>query len=106
MLAALPTFLQNAASDDVRTTSSPRRAELKRLTEPAGLDRVHLQIHRNYAFEFVGSVLSPFLWVAGMKPVVDYGAYDDSLSFTQLDPAAVQIISLDFERYGDQACTK
>jgi FkbH-like protein len=64
-----------------------------------------LQVHRNYAFELVGNVLPPFLWLAGLKPVIAYGAYDDSLSFVQVDPAALQIISLDFERYGEQSRT-
>jgi FkbH-like protein len=74
-----------------------------RLVEPTGLSQIHLQIHRNYAFELVGNVLPPFLWAAGLKPIVDYGAYDDSLSFTQLNSLAVQVIALDFERYGEYA---
>jgi FkbH-like protein len=105
-MSAAPTiFLLNVTDDRVRAAPSPRRADLMCLVEPTGLTRIHLQIHRNYAFELVGSVLPPFLWLAGMKPVIAYGAYDDSLSFAQVDPAAVQIISLDFERYGEQAQT-
>jgi FkbH-like protein len=41
--------------------------------------------------------------LAHLKPVIAYGAYDDSISFARVDPAAVQLISLDFERYGEQA---
>ena len=48
-------------------------------------------------------MLAPFLWLSHLKPIVSYGDYDDSLTFAQIDPAAVQIISLDFERYGEKA---
>jgi FkbH-like protein len=104
MLAASPTFLPDAIDDGI-SSPSPRRVDLMRLREPTGLSPVDLQIHRNYAFELVGSVLPPFLWIAGLKPKIAYGAYDDSLSFAQVDAAAVHIISLDFERYGEQAYT-
>jgi FkbH-like protein len=96
-------LLLNTIDDEVTAAPSPKRADLLRLAEPPGLSRVHLQVHRNYTFELIGSVLPPFLWLARMKPIIAYGAYDDTLSFAQVDPAAVQIISLDFERYGEQA---
>jgi len=103
MLAESPAILRDRDADDIRSAPLPKRADLMRLPEPEGLVRIPLQIHRNYAFEFVGSVLPPFLWAAGMKPVIDYGAYDNSLSFTHIDPAAIQIISLDFDGYETQA---
>ena len=71
--------------------------------EPPGLAPVHLQVHRNYAFELVGSVLGPFLWLSGLKSNIRYSDYDDSLSFAGVEPAAIQIISMDFERYGQRA---
>jgi FkbH-like protein len=89
--------------DEVRAAPFLKRADLLRLVEPPGLSPIHLQVHRNYGFEFIGSVLPPFLWMARLKSMIAYGDYDDSLSFSQIDPAAVQIISLDFERYGEQA---
>ena len=85
--------------------SCVKRADLLRLIEPPGLFPIHLQVHRNFAFELIGSVLPPFLWIARLKPIIAYGDYDDTLSFLQIDPAAVQIISLDFERYGEQTHT-
>jgi FkbH-like protein len=91
----------NTIEDEVWAAPSLKRSDLLRLAEPPDLTPVHLQIHRNYAFELIGSVLPPFLWVAGLKSIIAYGAYDDTLSFSQIDPAAVQIISLDFERYGE-----
>ena len=96
-------LLLNAMEDEIRAEPSVKRADLLRLVEPPGLSPVHLQVHRNYAFELVGSVLAPFLWFSRLKPVVSYGDYDDSLTFSQLVPAAVQVISLDFERYGEKA---
>ncbi len=96
-------LLLNTIDDDVRAAPSLKRADLLRLTEPPNLSPVNLQVHRNYAFELVGSVLAPFLWLSGLNSNITYSDYDDSLSFAQIDPAAIQIISLDFERYGETA---
>jgi FkbH-like protein len=93
----------NTIDDDVRAAPSLKRADLLRLMEPPNLSSVNLQVHRNYAFELVGSVLAPFLWLSGLNSNITYGDYDDSLSFAQIDTAAIQIISLDFERYGEKS---
>jgi hypothetical protein len=53
----------NTINDDVKTAPSLKRADLLRLTEPPDLSPVRLQIDRDYAFELVGSVLAPFLWL-------------------------------------------
>jgi FkbH-like protein len=103
LVSATTMLLLNTIDDDVRAAPSLKRADLLRLTEPPNLSPIHLQIHRNYAFELVGSVLAPFLWLSGLKSSIAYSDYDDSLSFAQIDPAAIQIISLDFERYGEIA---
>ena len=94
------------AIEDAASSPRPRRADLLRLIEPPDLSPVHLEGHRNYTFELIGNVLPPFLWLAGLKPIIDYGAYDDSLSLERVDPAAVQVVSLDFERYGERALAK
>jgi FkbH-like protein len=103
LVAATTMLLLDTIDDDIRAAPSLKRADLLRLTEPSNLSPINLQIHRNYAFELVGSVLAPFLWLSGLKASIGYGDYDDSLSFAQIDPAAIQIISLDFERYGETA---
>lgn len=95
--------LLNTVEEEVRAAPSVKRADLLRLIEPPGLSPLHLQVHRNYAFELIGSVLPPFLWLSRVKPILTYGDYDDSLSFAHINPAAVQIVSLDFDRYGVQA---
>jgi FkbH-like protein len=104
-MAATTMLFLNTFDDDVRAAPSVKRADLLRLTEPPNLSPVNLQVHRNYAFELVGSVLAPFLWLSGLNSNITYSDYDDSLSFAQIDPAAIQIISLDFERYGETAVT-
>lgn len=96
-------LLLNTTANEVRATPEVKRADLLRLVEPAGLTPVLLQVHRNYAFELVGSVLGPFLWLSGLKSDIHYSDYDDSLSFAGLEPAAIQMVSLDFERYGERA---
>jgi FkbH-like protein len=96
-------LLLHAMEGDIRAEPSVKRADLLRLVEPPCLSPIPLQVHRNYAFELVGSVLAPFLRLSRLKPVISYGDYDDSLTFAQIDPAAVQVISLDFERYGEKA---
>ena len=95
--------LLSTIENEVRAAPSVKRADLLRLVEPPGLTPVYLQVHRNYAFELIGSVLAPFLWLSGFKSSIAYSDYDDSLSFAGIDPAAIQIISLDFERYGERA---
>lgn len=102
-MAATTMLFLNTIDDDVRAAPSLKRADLLRLTEPPNLFPMRLQIHRNYAFELVGSVLPPFLWLSGLKPTIAYSDYDDSLSFAEVDPAVIQLISLDFERYGEKS---
>ena len=99
-------LLLNTAENEVRAAPEVKRADLLRLVEPPGLSPVHLQVHRNYAFELVGSVIAPFLWLSGLRSSIGYSDYDDSLSFTQIDPVAIQVISLDFERYGETAASE
>ena len=93
--------LLSTTENEVRAAPSVKRADLLRLVQPLGLVTVSLQVHRNYAFELIGSVLAPFLWLSGYKPSITYSDYDDSLAFARIDPAAIQMISLDFERYAE-----
>ncbi|HEV2421511.1 MAG TPA: HAD-IIIC family phosphatase [Candidatus Acidoferrales bacterium] len=98
--------LLNSIEEEIRAAPSVRRADLLQLSEPPGLREVRVQVHRNYAFELVGSVVGPFLWLSGLRPVFVYGDYDDSLSFSNVNPDAVQMIALDFDRYGEKPGTK
>jgi FkbH-like protein len=96
-------LLPNTIDDDVRAAPSLKRADLLRLKEPPNLNPLSLQVHRNHAFELVGSMLPPFLWLSGLNLNITYSDYDDSLSFAEVDPGAIQLISLDFERYGEKS---
>jgi FkbH-like protein len=96
-------LLPNTIDDDVRAAPSLKRADLLRLKEPPNLNPLSLQVHRNHAFELVGSMLPPFLWLSGLNSNIRYSDYDDSLSFAEVDSGAIQLISLDFERYGEKS---
>lgn len=63
---------------------------------------VRIRLHRNQPFEFVASVLGPFLAFAGLEPSFDFGPYDDALSAVGEPPASppdVELVWLDFGRY-------
>jgi FkbH-like protein len=102
-LGTLKMPVLSTIENEVRAAPSVKRAELLRLVEPPGLTTVRLQVHRNYAFELVGSVVAPFLWLSGFKSSITYSDYDDSLSFAGIDAEAIQVIAVDFERYGEKA---
>ena len=83
----------------------PRRLDLLRLRPSWELRPVRVRVHRNQPFEFVGSILGPFLAFAGLAPTIAIGPYDDALSgIAEPDEARadVEIVWLDFERYLDR----
>jgi len=90
-------LLRNTIEEAVGAAPSMKRADLLRVIEPPGLSRVHLQVHRNCALELIGGLLPPFLPLTHRKSIIAAGDYYDTLNFTQIDPAAVPIISPDFE---------
>ena len=67
------------------------------------LQSIHINIHRNHAFEPIQSVIVPFLHYAGLKAHFHYSDYDDSLSFSSLASqshnADLEIIYIDKTRY-------
>ncbi|WP_304647144.1 HAD-IIIC family phosphatase [uncultured Helicobacter sp.] len=67
------------------------------------LQSIHINIHRNHAFEPIQSVIAPFLHYAGLKAHFHYSDYDDSLSFSSLASqshnADLEIIYIDKTRY-------
>ena len=77
----------------------PQRAELMQLSEPPNLKSFSLFVHRNHAFELIADLVNPFLWFSGRCAKIAYGDYDDSLGFAELDQSAMQLITLDFDRY-------
>jgi FkbH-like protein len=81
-----------------------RRNELLKLRPHWPCREVVIRVHRNHAFEPVAGAMSPFLAYADFEGRFQYGAYDDSLSFQDLEGGAdIEFLWLDFERYGPGA---
>ena len=80
----------------------PRRLDLLRWRATWPLRPICIRVHRNQPFEFVASVLGPFLAFADLEPSFAFGPYDDALSGvgeTPRSPADVELIWLDFASY-------
>ena len=80
----------------------PRRLDLLRLRASWPLRPIRVRVHRNQPFEFVASVLHPFLASADLEANLEIGPYDDSLG--RLGESVeltsdVEIVWLDIERY-------
>jgi FkbH-like protein len=76
-----------------------RRADLLALKPSWPLRPFRLQVLRNQPFEFVDSVLQPFLAYAGWEAQTAYSDYDDSLSLPAGPDADVILVWVDFERF-------
>lgn len=76
-----------------------RRADLLALQPSWLLRPFRLHVLRNHSFEFVASVLRPFLAYAGWEAQISYSDYDDSLSEPPEPNADVVLVWVDFERY-------
>ena len=93
--------LENAQRQQYLFKALPKRAELIKLKSKWICQEVVIRVHRNHSFEYVASVLNPFLAFAGYQAKFVYSDYDDSLFFNidDKDPASVEIIWLDYDRY-------
>lgn len=81
-------------------SESPRRLELLALSPTWSTRPLRVRVHRNTAFEYVGSLVPAFLAFAGLSATFDVGDYDDSLSAADsAAPADVEMVWLDFQRY-------
>jgi len=82
--------------------AEPERAALLRLRAPWALTPARIRFHRNHAIEPALSVLRPFLEFAGFEPELIAGDYDDSLTFSAAGDADVEVIWLDYARFGER----
>jgi FkbH-like protein len=82
-----------------------RRVEILKLQPSWPCSQFRLRVHRNQAFEFVASVLGPFLAFWGRRADFDYSDYDDSLGLQVNGQADVELIWLDFQRYRGRLST-
>jgi len=80
----------------------PERGALLRLKAKWPLSARRIRFHRNHGIESALSVLRPFLEYAGIEPQFVVSDYDDSLSFSTVDPADVEVIWLDLTRFTDR----
>ena len=76
-----------------------RRADLLALKPSWPRRSFRLQVLRNQPFEFIASVLKPFLAYAGWETQTAFSAYDDSLSLPPGPGADVILVWLDFDRF-------
>ncbi|MGY1689547.1 HAD-IIIC family phosphatase [Geodermatophilus sp. SYSU D01105] len=99
--AVLEDSLRRVEWQPVVLGESPRRLDLLPLSASWPTRELRIRVHRNTAFEYVASLLPPFLAYANLSATVEYGDYDDSLSTVgQGDATAdVEVVWLDFERY-------
>jgi FkbH-like protein len=101
--AVLERSLQRLDWQPVVLGAAPRRLDLLPLTPSWPTRELQVRVHRNTAFEYVASLLPPFLAYAGLSATVAYGDYDDSLTGVGIgdDAADVELVWLDHGRYGD-----
>ena len=59
-------------------------------------------MHRNQAFEFVASVLPPFLAYAGRHAEITFSDYDDSLALELEGSADVEFVWFDLGHYRER----
>lgn len=92
--------VQLAEAQGVVFAERPKRGDLLRLALPTPQRRVRVAVHRNQPFEYVASVLPPFAAYAGYVFDIAIGDYDDSLGFSATPESDVELVWLDFDRYG------
>jgi FkbH-like protein len=92
-------WLRRAEWQPTLFANEPRRLELVKLEPGWPCEPFRLRVHRNQAFEFVASVLGPFLAFGGRRAEISYSDYDDSLGLQIEGQTDVDLLWLDFERY-------
>ena len=94
--------LDRIAWQDAIFPSRLRRSQLLALRRTWEVRHIDVNVYRNQPFELVETALRPFLAFAGLETSVNYGNYDDSVSFSGRSSAGLEIVFLDFDRYRDR----
>jgi FkbH-like protein len=94
--------LDRIAWQDAIFVNRLRRSQLLALRRTWEVRHIDVNVCRNQPFELVDTALRPFLAFAGLETSVNYGDYDDSVSFSGRSSAGLEIVSLDFDRYRDR----
>ena len=92
--------LDRAARQPVLFAALPKRSDLLRLGAQESAAVVTMHVHRNHSFEHVASAMAPFAGFAGLDVRLEYGDYDDSLAMDDAPDADVELVWLDWSRYG------
>jgi FkbH-like protein len=93
--------LQRFADQVVLFAPQPTRLALKSLGATALRHRHHsINVWRNHAFELLEPLILPFAQFGRWTPDFRLGAYDDSFSFADHQPADAELIWLDPDRLG------
>ena len=80
--------------------AAPSRRQLLNYV-PQEKKRYRVQVFRNHSFELIEHTMGAYLDYAGLGVEFLYGGYDDSLSFSKLDPSAdLLLLWIDTARYG------
>ena len=85
-----------------RLCDRPSRLELLQCRPSWFCAPLRIRVHRNQPFEFVASVLDPFLAVSGFRSDIVDGDYDDSLLMPAGGSVDVELVWIDFDRYRDR----
>ena len=94
--------LDRIAWQDAIFASRLRRSQLLALRRTWEVRHIDVNVYRNQPFELVETALRPFLAFSGLETSVNYGDYDDSVSFSGRSSAGLEIVFLDFDRYRDR----
>jgi FkbH-like protein len=82
----------------------PKRSVLSALTPTWDCESKQIRIHRNQSFEYIATIVQPYLAYSSWDSIFIYSDYDDSLNWLSLDKSQttdIEIIWLDFDRYSN-----
>ena len=99
MESAAEFCLARASWQPMIFAEDPRRSDLLGLKPDWPVGPVRIAVLRNQPFEFVASVLTPFLAFSGWMPEFTYSAYSDTLDFEPAADTGLILVWLDFDRY-------
>lgn len=80
------------------------RVELAKVDTAGALEKRRIRVHRNHAFEHVGSAAAPFFAWYGLSVEYVFSDYDDSLTFqvSAEEGMDLEVLWIDASRYADR----